>query len=162
MAAAVRGSDVVPWLARRPMVAVLIALVLSTAIAWGVAAALKGEPAPAGRVAAVQGGTAESTLPKPTQFPPRVRVEAAHHALHAMGRACKQPIATRDPASVARPVEVMEQFAQDYPNGGFTIDDEPGTTMSLLVVLRYELQNCDPSLVPGVDELLPERFRDPS
>jgi hypothetical protein len=56
----------------------------------------------------------------------------------------------------------MERFARDYPGGGFTIDDEPGTTLSLLVVLRYELQGCDPSLVPGVEELLPESFRDPS
>lgn len=77
----------------------------------------------------------------PTQFPPRERVEAAHRALHAMGRACKQPIGTRDRAAVARPVEVMEQFARDYPNGGFTIHDESGTALSLLVVLRYEMQD---------------------
>jgi hypothetical protein len=144
------------------MAAVLIALVLTAAVAVALAAALQPGPAPAGPVAASQGGTAESMLPKPTQFPPRERVGAAHRALHAMGRACKQPFATRDRASVRRPVEVMEQFARDYPNGGFTIDDEPGTTLSLLVVLRYELQNCDPTLVPGVEELLPERFRDPS
>lgn len=146
------------------MVAVLIALAVLMAVAWGLAAALKPEPEPelAGPAMAVQGGTAESVLPTPTQFPPRERVEAAHGALHAMGRACKQPIGTRDRAAVVRPVEVMEQFARDYPNGGFTIDDEPGTTLSLLVVLRYELQGCDPTLVPKVEKLLPERFRDPS
>lgn len=157
--AAVRGSAVVPWLARHPIVAVLIALALTVAVARGLAAALK--PAQARPVTGVQGGTAESVLPKPTQFPPRARVEASHSALHAMGRACKQPLATRDPASVRRPVEVMARFARDYPNGGFTIDDEPGTTLSLLVVLRYELQSCEPTLVPEVEELLPERFRDP-
>lgn len=144
------------------MVAVLIALAITAAIAVGLATALKPEPAPSQPVAGVQGGTAESMLPEPTQFPPQARVQAAHRALHAMGRACKQPLATRDPASVRRPVGVMEQFARDYPNGGFTIDDEPGTTLSLLAVLRYELRDCEPALVPGVEELLPERFRDPS
>lgn len=144
------------------MVAVLIALAVPAAVAWGLASALKPEPQPVVPASAVQGGTAESMLPTPTQFPPRERVEAAHGALHAMGRACKQPLALRDRTAVARPVEVMEQFARDYPNGGFTIDDELGTTLTLLVVLRYELQDCDPTLVPGVEELLPERFRDPS
>lgn len=157
-----RGSTVVPWLARHPMVAVLITLALTAAVAVGLAAALKPEPARSRPVVAVQGRTAESRLPKPTQFPPKARVEAAHRALHAMRRACKQPLATRDPASVRRPVEVMEQFARDYPNGGFTIDDEPGSTLSLLVVLRYELQDCEPTLVTEVEELLPERVRDPA
>lgn len=157
-----RVSAVVPWLARHPMVAVLIALALTVAVAMGLAAALTPAPAPARPVAGVQGGTAESMLPKPTQFPPRARVEASHRALHAMGRACKQPLETRDPALVRRALEAMEQFAREYPNGGFTMDDEPGTTLSLLVVLRYELQGCEPTLVPEVEELLPERFRDPS
>jgi hypothetical protein len=79
-----------------------------------------------------------------------------------MGRACETPGSTRDPAAVARPVEVMERFARDFPDGGFTIDDEPGSTLSLLVVLRYELQTCDPSLVVSVERLLPPRYRDPT
>lgn len=49
----------------------------------------------------------------------------------------------------------MEQFARDYPNGGFAIDDEPGTTLSLQVVLRFELQSCEPTLVPSLEELIP-------
>ena len=49
-----------------------------------------------------------------------------------MGRACKVPISTRRPGSVRGPVEAMEQFARDFPNGGFTMDDEPGSTLSLL------------------------------
>lgn len=86
-------------------------------------------------------------------------MEEAHRALHAMGRACRKRAADRDPKTVAGPARVMIHFARDYPRGGFTIDDEPGTTLSLLFVLRHELQKCDPSLVAGAEALLPERFR---
>lgn len=144
------------------MAAVLIALASLTVVAVALAISFQPVPAPTRPVARIQGGTAESMLPKPTQVPPRSRVEAIHRALHAMGHACRQPLATRDRASVRRPVEVMEQFARDYPNGGFTIDGQPGTALALLVVLRYELLSCDPSLMDGVDDLLPDRFRDPS
>jgi hypothetical protein len=145
------------------MATVIGALVCFGLAGWGLAAWLgTDEPSRSVQQPVVVGGTAESTLPQPTQFPPPDRVEAAHRALHAMGRACQKPISTRDPNSVRGPVRVMERFAKDYPNGGFTIDDEPGSTLALLVVLRYELGNCDPSLVAGVEELLPERFRDPT
>ncbi|MFC5175123.1 hypothetical protein [Nocardioides taihuensis] len=144
------------------MIAVLVALAFTAAVAELLGTALIHEPASSRPVTGAQGGTALSVLPTPTQSPPQARVDAAHRALHATSRACRQPLATRGSASVRRPVEVMEQFARDYPNGGFTIDDEPATTLSLLVVLRYELQNCEPILVPGVEELLPGQFRDPS
>ncbi|GAA4127403.1 hypothetical protein GCM10022215_37840 [Nocardioides fonticola] len=154
---------VVVWLIRHPLSAVLLALALFAVLGFGLSNAFSGHaPAPAPTSPVVIAGTAKSTLPTPTQFPPKDRVEEAHRALHAMGRGCKVPISTRDPDSVRGPVERMERFARDFPNGGFTIDGEPGTTLSLLVVLRYELQSCDPSLVPGVEALLPERFRDPS
>lgn len=152
------------WLIRHPMLAVVIALSALAIVAFGLAGARSGrgdDPAP-DRPVTVVPGTAQSRLPKPTQFPPKPRVEEMHRALHAMGRACKTPISRRDPATVSRPVELMERFARDYADGGFTIDGEAGSTLSLLVVLRYELQDCDPSMVPGVEKLLPERFRDPS
>lgn len=56
----------------------------------------------------------------------------------------------------------MERFARDFPNDGFTIEDEPDTTPLLLVGLRYELQSRDPLLVLGVKGLLQQRFREPS
>ncbi|MBZ5736398.1 hypothetical protein K8Z61_18050 [Nocardioides sp. TRM66260-LWL] len=145
------------------MSAVFLVLALFAVIGIGLAGAFTdSSPAPGPASPVVIGGTAKSTLPTPTQFPPQNRVEETHRALHAMGRACKVPISTRRPGSVRGPVETMEQFARDFPNGGFTMDDEPGSTLSLLVVVRYELQSCDPSLLPSVDELLPERFRDPA
>lgn len=117
--AAVRGSPVVSWLVRQPMVAVLIALALTAALAAGLDASLRPGSAPLQPAAGVEGGTAESMLPKPTQFPPRARVQTVHRALHAMGRACKQSLATREPASVRRPVEVMAQFAAGIPQRRF-------------------------------------------
>lgn len=163
LAAAAVRARIILWLLRHPMTAVFVALAIFAGTGFGLAGMFAGgRTDPAATRPVVVGGTAESTLPVPTQFPPKARVEEAHRALHAMGRACEKPSSTRDPAAVRQPVEVMERFARDFPNGGFTIDDEPGSTLSLLVVLRYELQNCDPTLVPSVEELLPTRFRDPS
>ena len=158
-------ARIVLWLIRHPMAAVALALAVVAALSVGLANTLSSGSPPPERPAvavAVDGGTAESTLPAPTQVTSKSRVEEVHRALHAMGRACESRMATRDPESIRRPVEAMEQFARDFPNGGFAIDDESASTLSLLVVLRSELQNCDPSLVAGVDDLLPQRYRDPS
>ncbi|NHA01289.1 hypothetical protein G5V59_19420 [Nocardioides sp. W3-2-3] len=80
------------------------------------------------------------TLPKPTQKPPRDRVEAAHKALHALGRACKVPAAEQGQDAVRRPLNELETFAQDFPAGGFRIDDEPGTTLALMIVVWDQAQ----------------------
>ena len=150
---------VVPWLARHPMSAVFITLALLGGTAWGIAAVFAPGPTPPERPMTVESGVAESVLPKPTQFPPRERVDRAHRALHAMARACKQPVATRDPDAVRRPVAMMEKFARDYPRGGFTIDDESGSTLTLLIVVRNELEACDPALIPRIDALIPPQHR---
>lgn len=155
------ATRVAPWLLRHPMSAVILALALLGGTAWGIAYAVSARQSRPDRPAMVEGGVAASVLPEPTQIPPRARVDQAHRALHAMARACERPFATRGSDALRRPVEVMERFARDYPHGGFIIDDEPGSTLALLVVVRSELLDCDPSLVPGVEELLPEEFRDP-
>lgn len=144
------------------MAMVLTVLLASAALGLGVTRFLPQDPEPGAEVLVSEGGVAASTLPLPSQSPPQPRVEAAHRALHVVGRACRQPTIDRGGDAVRAPVEQIRRFAGDYPNGGFTIDDEPGTTLSLLIVLRYELQSCEPALVPGVDALLPVEFRDPS
>ena len=159
------GADVtrvVVWLAGHPMSAVFVALALLGGTAWGIAYAFSEREPRSERPDFAESGVAASVLPEPTQFPPRARVEQVHRALHTMGRACKQSEATREPDAVRRPVAVMEEFARDYPTGGFRIDDEPGSTLSLLVVLRSELQACEPSLLPSVEALIPDEYRDPS
>ena len=155
-------TRIVVWLAGHPMMAVFLALVLLGGTSWGIAYAFSArEPRPERPVMA-ESGVAPSVLPKPTQFAPRARVNQAHRAFHAMGRACQQPVAAREPYAVRRPVAIMEQFARDFPRAGFTIDVEPGSTLALLIVLRSELQQCEPSLLPSVEVLIPREYRDPS
>jgi len=144
------------------MSAVFITLALLGGTAWGISSAFSPRLTPPERPVMVESGVAESVLPKPTQFPPRERVDQAHQALHAMARACKQPVAKRDADAVRRPVATMEKFARDFPRGGFSIDDESGSTLALLIVLRSELQECEPSLLPSVEALIPEEYREPS
>ena len=146
------------WLSRHPMSAVLLALALLGGTSWGIRNASGREPGSERSVSA-SSGLAAPVLPEPTQSPPRVRVDQAHRALHALGRACKHPRAERELDAVRRPLASMEQFAHDFPSAGFTIDDEPGTTLALLIVLRSELQECEPSLLPGVEVLIPEEYR---
>ena len=67
-------------------------------------------------------------------------------------------MATRAPA-LRRPLNRIERFAVDYPSGGFRIDDEPGTTLTLLVVVWNELKSCEPSLVAEVEILIPAEYR---
>ena len=148
----------IPWLIRHPMAMVFLLLALFGGAVWGLAQALAPRSTPPERPGTVESGVAPSRLPEPTEFPPRQRVDEAHQALHAVGRACKKPTAAGD--AVRRAVAVMEKFARDYPNGGFTIDDEAGTTLALLIVLRSELEECDPTMLPSIEELIPEEYRD--
>ena len=144
------------------MSAVFLALPVLGVTSWGVAYAFSAREPRTERPVMAEGGVAVSVLPEPTEFPPRARVDQAHRALHGMGRACKQPMAAREPEAVRRPVAIMEQFARDFPRGRFTIDDEPGTTLALLIVLRSDLQECEPSLLASVEALIPEQYREPS
>lgn len=144
------------------MSAVLVALALVGGTSWAIADAFVTSDSRSDRPVLAEGGVAPSVLPEPTQFPPEDRVVQAHRALHAMGRACKQPRATRGPVAVRRPLAVMQEFARDYPRGGFRIDGEAGSTLALLIVLRFDLQECEPSLLPSVEALIPTQYRDSS
>ena len=99
------------------------------------------------------------TLPSPTQQPPRRRVDDVHDALHALGRACDTSAERRDPSDVRRAVDSIVAFATEFPSAGFRIDDEPGTTLALLIVARHELRSCAPSLMPRVQQLIPQEYR---
>lgn len=150
---------VLTWLVHHPFPAAGIAMatLVAMVLAWS---GITGTETSSSRHP-VEVNAAEATLPAPTQFPPRSRVAAAHRALHAMGRVCGRTSDSRELGRPLHPVRVIEQFARDYPNGGFISDGESGTSLAMLVVLRFELQTCAPLLVPGVEELLPRRFREP-
>jgi len=143
------------------MVAVVVLLAMTTVLALAVTDVVRGDRAGAPGVRSSIFGVAPSPLPEPKRSAPAGRVDEVHRALHALGRACRPSSADRSVDGVRRPVAVMLRFARGYPNAGFRVDDESGSTFSLLVVLRNELETCDPTLVPAVEDLLPAEFRDP-
>ncbi|GAA1130066.1 hypothetical protein [Nocardioides aquiterrae] len=148
------------FLLRHPMVAVTVVLALFAAAAFGASMAFSRNSPPA---APPPGGSdalvAPYTLPPPTESLSSTEVEPAHRALHALGRACKRTPARRDRGRVLQPLRVIENFASKHPHAGFTIDDESGTTLALLIVVRSELEACDPALLPRIDALIPSKYR---
>jgi hypothetical protein len=93
---------------------------------------------------------------------PGGEVREVHRALHGLGDRCAQPESTRSQPAVGRHVAVMLDFARRHPDAQFEIDDENGTSLSLLLVLQDELRECAPALLPGVLDLLPPDLRRPS
>lgn len=152
------GGRLLAWLAQHPTAAVVMLLCILTALSAFLVSFFSG-PTSDGSPDAPGAQVTPYTLPAPTQHPPKARVDSAHKALHALGRACKTPLAQRDPETVRRPLGLIEIFATDFPSGGFRIDDESGTTLTLLIVVWDELKTCDPSLVPAVEELIPAEYR---
>lgn len=147
------------WLARRPMIAVVAALGVLGILAVSVLALYSRATTDAAPPPSPDAQVAPATLPSPTQHPPRGRVETAHQALHALGRGCETPLAQRKPRAVSEPLKVIETFATDFPGGGFTVDDESGTTLALLLVVWNQLKTCEPSLVPQIERLIPAQYR---
>lgn len=147
------------WLIRRPMVGVVVLLVLVAALSAGGAYLLSARRTPPASASLGADMVAPAVLPTPTQHPPRARVEAAHQALHALGRACKAPSANFTRERVRHPLDAIERFADDYPGGGFSMDDEPGSTLTLLIVVWDSLKECDPSFAPEIERLIPEQYR---
>lgn len=147
----------VVWLAGHPMAVVVASLALLGVVGMSLASLLRtpDSSTPMGASAMV----ARSVLPSPSSSPPVERVEQAHRALHALGRACETSGAKRRPGVLPHTVRVIERFAVDYPNGGFAMDDESGTTLALLVVVRFELQGCEPSLARRIEALIPDQYR---
>ncbi len=149
----------VVWLARHPMVAVCVSLVLVALFSASIAMLVRTPPPPTFSSTANETQVAPDTLPTPTQRPPEDRVDAAHEALHELQRGCEIPMRERPVKAIRDPLEEIESFAKDFPSGGFAIDGAPGTTLALLIVVWNEVQACDPSYVPGLQELIPAEYR---
>lgn len=155
--AAVRARRSVVWFERHPHVAVLGLLGVVTILALAVSSAIVALFIPA---APVPGELdAPVVVPSPAQRPPQERVDAVHGALHALGKLCNQPEVNRGRRLLTRRFETVRKFAAQYPSGGFAIDGESGTTLGLLIVVRHELETCDPMLVRKIDAMVPPQFR---
>ena len=101
-------------------------------------------------------------LPRPEESAPAAAVEPIHRALHSLGRACRPGAGIGQEAQARRPVGVILDFARQYPNAGFPVHDETGTTLSLLFVARDEVQSCAPALTARVERLIPRKYLTPS
>lgn len=86
-------------------------------------------------------------------------VSQVHAALHGLGETCAEDAVSRSQDAVDRDVSAVLDFARRHPDGRFQIDDENGSSLSLLLVLQDELSTCAPSLLPRVQELIPPQLR---
>ena len=111
-------------------------------------------PAPPGDDAS---GTA-AAAPSPI---PIADLDRVHAALHDIGQRCfPQPLT--DPASreaLDADAAVITSFAARYPDTRFSIDDESGTALSLLLAARDDLATCRPGAAAVIDAALPTAYR---
>jgi len=105
--------------------------------------------------AVIAGGSPTLLVPHPKMQAPKIDAQRVHRELHAVGRVCPP-----DRTARVRPhVEAILEFARRYPNVSFPIDDETGTTVSLLILTRYSLRTCAPELADRVNHALPSRYQ---
>lgn len=60
---------------------------------------------------------------------------------------------------MTRDADLIRSFARRHPEAAFPVDDERGTTLSLLLVTRQALAACAPTLAAAVDAELPTEYR---
>lgn len=92
--------------------------------------------------------------------PTAAEVGEVHAILHRLDRTCarsgRSPQARKE---LDRNVGTILAFARAYPEARFTIDDESGTALSLLLVAREATRPCAPAASRRLDSALPQRFR---
>lgn len=127
-----------PSQARTRLLAVLLAAV--------VAGCGGGSPAPDRTVN--ESPEARATVPAPVE-------RAVHAGLHALPRAYRRGSSGR--ATLRRTTRSFIRYYRQYPSNryGLRIDDESGTMLSALLVLRQELLGCDRALATEIEAVLP-------
>lgn len=149
----------VAWLIHHPVALVFVLLIVLAAFSASIAALLDLKSTVPASHSAGPDLVAPETLPVPTQRPPQRRVDAAHQALHSLGRACDKPMVKRSGSEISEPLTEIESFAIDFPSGGFEIDGEPGSTLALMIVVLDQMRSCDSAYVPQLEDLVPARYR---
>ena len=110
------------------------------------------------------GGGAPSAQPAATQPDRRAALPAqdalyVHRTFHRLPRFCGPGRADRRrlDATTTRFIELFRRYpAERY---AFRIDDESGTTLSAILVLRDELSRCSPRHAARIDPVLPATIR---
>ncbi|WP_033309277.1 hypothetical protein RFN58_35595 [Streptomyces iakyrus] len=113
------------------------------------------------------GGTGSTATTEPSATasfvtPPSAQVRPVHEALHDIDTRCRAKDKSASQTSLTRDVDTIIEFSRRYPDARFPIDDETGTTLSLLLVTSQSMRTCAPALVTRVDGALPPDFRDPA
>ena len=113
--------------------------------------------APAPRPGDDVSGTA-AAAPSPI---PTADLDRVHAALHDIGQRCF-PQPSTDPAfreALDADAAVITSFAARYPDVRFSIEDESGTALSLLLAARDDLAGCWLPAAAAVDAALPAPYR---
>ncbi|WP_280909020.1 hypothetical protein [Streptomyces sp. SAI-090] len=142
---------------RRPGLRPTVAAAVVVALTAAVVLALRDGSGGGGRSAA----TTEPSPSASAVTPPAAQVRPVHEALHDIDAVCRaEGGGGGEQASLTRDVDTIIDFSRRYPDARFPIDDETGSTLSLLLVTRQSMRECAPDLGARVDRALPSDFRD--
>jgi hypothetical protein len=95
---------------------------------------------------------------RPARIPAAVE-QQVHRTLHRLPRVCSRR--RTDVAAIDRITTAFVAWYRRYPADRYEmqIDDERGTMLSAILVLRYELAKCSPRHAARIDPVLPPKVR---
>lgn len=122
--------------------------------------------AAAGVIAACGGATESTPVPQQAedqqaQMPAETQ-RYVHEVFHRLPRSCgRERAESADRPMLERTTERFIGLYRRYPADRFrlSIDDESGSMLSVLLVLRYELAACSPDDAASIDRILPAEIR---
>ena len=111
------------------------------------------------------------SAPVITEHLDRRTAQPVHDALHDIAARCPtetgptpatigpDQLSTSDRRQLKQDAALIVSFARRHPHAQFPIDDEQGTTLSLLLVAREALGPCSPAAAQTANELLPTEYQ---
>lgn len=82
----------------------------------------------------------------------KAEIDKVHAALHSIGAECRTE--TPDGNRISSDVGSILSFAERFPVGRFSIDDETADGYSLLLVTKFAVKQCAPGELARIDPLL--------
>ena len=162
---------------RRPQhrrkVAIAVAGIVSIAVftALGVRVVTATAPGSAAPGVVTSGLAPSAGASTSTERLDRRTAQPVHDALHDIAARCPTEtgptpgtiragdLTADDLRRLTQDAALIVAFARRHPHAQFPIDDEQGTTLSLLMVTREALAPCAPAAAASADELLPAEYR---
>lgn len=98
----------------------------------------------------------------PQATAPTVEVQRVHDALHDIAARCPPGGRSLAPAQkeLEYDLDLVLAFAKQYANIQVTLDDESGSSLSLLIATRADLRGCAPAQAARLNAAIPAEFRD--